>query len=626
MEVGRNAPEILRKNSESILLWKNDTKKPLAVVKPLIKPVENIFTGTGTPPSRKQLEVELRRSFPAPATAENLRSEEELKAEQELGLKVGLEVGKEAGLEVGKEAGLDTGREVGEEVGLERFGPEMQGMFRINVCILCGYVFSDKARRYLKTHLIKKHGKEFLIRASFDYKTKRIAPKVLSKIKLLTLEDKLDQEKLGENTQEDKILMQKMLQTGICVYCSSGDNLSNKDLASHLWNEHNKKLADTVLKDEKLSRCTFSCSVCSKIFSNKSKLEEHENTRHGREDHPAEIVEPQTMQSKQEVEEKKEISEEIIQSRICVICQNKKFSDKTSFLFHLRKKHYSNNENIQSYFKRKRNYFKECQVCRDVFRDNADLTRHSQTHGYNETKLKSKFIKVEKESQDQNKFSTEKKKGRKCSKQECRDHDCGICSSCKDKPKFGGPGTRKQKCWNKTCQKKTMPAIKKETAEVSIKKEHPRASKHTKFGGMKIKLKKENACSWNVSHTEINSSKQEEEMEEERKEEGRKEEGRKEEGMNEEGRKEKEKVEEEEKSGVPEFNDEERSAVTLYPELDDVTVGAVAKEDEQQLALLRKFSRPLVARQLTVGQAAAFTGLSEAAVTGWLRSILDILE
>ena len=35
----------------------------------------------------------------------------------------------------------------------------------------------------------------------------------------------------------------------------------------------------------------------------------------------------------------------------------------------------------------------------------------------------------------------------------CLTPDCGSCSNCKDKPKFGGPGTKKQKCMIRKCQK-----------------------------------------------------------------------------------------------------------------------------------------------------------------------------
>lgn len=33
----------------------------------------------------------------------------------------------------------------------------------------------------------------------------------------------------------------------------------------------------------------------------------------------------------------------------------------------------------------------------------------------------------------------------------CKIKDCGLCISCKDKPKFGGIGIRKQSCKNKPC-------------------------------------------------------------------------------------------------------------------------------------------------------------------------------
>lgn len=38
--------------------------------------------------------------------------------------------------------------------------------------------------------------------------------------------------------------------------------------------------------------------------------------------------------------------------------------------------------------------------------------------------------------------------------EKCQQVDCGICIDCLDKPKFGGKGTRKQKCKARTCKQK----------------------------------------------------------------------------------------------------------------------------------------------------------------------------
>lgn len=44
------------------------------------------------------------------------------------------------------------------------------------------------------------------------------------------------------------------------------------------------------------------------------------------------------------------------------------------------------------------------------------------------------------------------KRGRGCGKCEgCIKPDCGVCTFCKDKPKFGGPGKKKQRCEKRTC-------------------------------------------------------------------------------------------------------------------------------------------------------------------------------
>ena len=44
----------------------------------------------------------------------------------------------------------------------------------------------------------------------------------------------------------------------------------------------------------------------------------------------------------------------------------------------------------------------------------------------------------------------------------CQCPDCGTCVFCKDKPKFGGPGRRKQCCERKKCQQLcSLPTPKK---------------------------------------------------------------------------------------------------------------------------------------------------------------------
>ena len=44
---------------------------------------------------------------------------------------------------------------------------------------------------------------------------------------------------------------------------------------------------------------------------------------------------------------------------------------------------------------------------------------------------------------------TQKYRCGKCD--ECLVGDCGYCASCLDKPKFGGPGSRKQACLTRRC-------------------------------------------------------------------------------------------------------------------------------------------------------------------------------
>ena len=46
----------------------------------------------------------------------------------------------------------------------------------------------------------------------------------------------------------------------------------------------------------------------------------------------------------------------------------------------------------------------------------------------------------------------ERRRGRGCGKCiGCQRPDCGTCIFCKDKPKFGGPGVKKQRCAMRTC-------------------------------------------------------------------------------------------------------------------------------------------------------------------------------
>ena len=46
----------------------------------------------------------------------------------------------------------------------------------------------------------------------------------------------------------------------------------------------------------------------------------------------------------------------------------------------------------------------------------------------------------------------QRRRGRGCGQCEgCLREDCGTCTFCRDKPKFGGPGTKKQKCALRVC-------------------------------------------------------------------------------------------------------------------------------------------------------------------------------
>ena len=55
--------------------------------------------------------------------------------------------------------------------------------------------------------------------------------------------------------------------------------------------------------------------------------------------------------------------------------------------------------------------------------------------------------------QVRHKITTKRKRRLACNEcSACSREDCGSCSNCKDKPKFGGPGTKKQKCLMRKCQ------------------------------------------------------------------------------------------------------------------------------------------------------------------------------
>ena len=47
----------------------------------------------------------------------------------------------------------------------------------------------------------------------------------------------------------------------------------------------------------------------------------------------------------------------------------------------------------------------------------------------------------------------------------CTAKDCGTCSACRDKPKFGGPGTAKQACVKRRCSNPTLPIGEEATEE-----------------------------------------------------------------------------------------------------------------------------------------------------------------
>ena len=60
----------------------------------------------------------------------------------------------------------------------------------------------------------------------------------------------------------------------------------------------------------------------------------------------------------------------------------------------------------------------------------------------------------EKVETPQARFNTKRRRRNACNEcTACLSPDCGSCSNCKDKPKFGGPGTKKQKCMMRKCQK-----------------------------------------------------------------------------------------------------------------------------------------------------------------------------
>ena len=50
------------------------------------------------------------------------------------------------------------------------------------------------------------------------------------------------------------------------------------------------------------------------------------------------------------------------------------------------------------------------------------------------------------------KAPSRRRRARSCGNcQGCLKDDCGQCRNCKDKVKFGGPGTKKQRCSMRTC-------------------------------------------------------------------------------------------------------------------------------------------------------------------------------
>lgn len=55
-------------------------------------------------------------------------------------------------------------------------------------------------------------------------------------------------------------------------------------------------------------------------------------------------------------------------------------------------------------------------------------------------------------NQTPNSENSTRRRGRGCGEcAGCLRSDCGTCLFCKDKPKFGGPGIKKQRCANRTC-------------------------------------------------------------------------------------------------------------------------------------------------------------------------------
>ena len=60
------------------------------------------------------------------------------------------------------------------------------------------------------------------------------------------------------------------------------------------------------------------------------------------------------------------------------------------------------------------------------------------------------------------------KRSRRCGQcAGCLTQDCGVCSACRDKPKFGGPGTAKQACVKRRCARPTLPAEQAMLPEVA---------------------------------------------------------------------------------------------------------------------------------------------------------------
>ena len=71
--------------------------------------------------------------------------------------------------------------------------------------------------------------------------------------------------------------------------------------------------------------------------------------------------------------------------------------------------------------------------------------------------LMTKFEEVATESKSGKKVNNARVKKMSCRVCEpCLRPDCSQCTFCLDKPKFGGPGKKKQKCIEKVCQNMSL--------------------------------------------------------------------------------------------------------------------------------------------------------------------------